>query len=167
MAGITPCHFIVMWGLLLLVDGSCACTDSQAEWIVCIEDQVGFRRDMGRAGDGWIDSPILHAYRALEHAAYDAFLPPDLPHIEFAIRIQAGHFGAGAGAAGGAIIGLARTQHEILAVDASLLRRPEQFDVVDLVAVVTTYPLALQGQADLPAIVSELLNPIGRQFHPH
>ena len=57
------------------------------------------------------------------------------PSCELAVGAQAGELGAGAGAAGGAVVGLARAEHEVLAVGAGHAGRAEELDMVDLAAV--------------------------------
>ena len=52
--------------------------------------------------------PSAISARAFEHAADDALLPPDLALAELAVGDQAGELGAGAGAAGRAVVGPAR-----------------------------------------------------------
>ena len=82
--------------------------------------------------------------RALEDAADDAFLPPDLSRRELAVSGQARELGARPGAAGGTVVGLAGAEHEVLAVGARR-GRPEELDVIDLAAVRARD--ALRGEA--------------------
>ena len=79
--------------------------------------------------------PSIDLRRALEDAADDALLPPDLALGELAVGDQAGELGARAGAAGRAVIGLARAEHEVAAVGPGHRGRSEELDVVDLGAV--------------------------------
>ena len=72
---------------------------------------------------------------AFEDAAHDALLPPDFAGRELAVGVEAGQLGAGAGAAGRAVVGLAGAEHEILAIGAGRVWRTEEFDVVDLATV--------------------------------
>ena len=101
-----------------VVAGAHAPADSVAERVALVEDQVGLRVHVRRAGDLGIELAIHHGDRAFEDAADDALLAPDLARLQFAIGVQAGQLGAGAGAARRAVVGLAGAQHEVLAVGA-------------------------------------------------
>ena len=57
------------------------------------------------------------------------------PSRELAVGDQAGELGAGAGAAGRAVVGLAGAEDEVPAVGPGRVGRAEQLDVVDLAAV--------------------------------
>src|SRR5690606_20702957 len=68
-----------------------------------------------------------------ENGVENAGLPPGLPGLELSGGVQAGELGAGARAAGRAVVGLARTEDEIPAVgEGRIGRRAEGLDVVDL-----------------------------------
>ena len=95
------------------------------------------------------------ADRAFEDAADDALLPPDLALAELAVGDQARELGAGAGAAGRAIVGLAGAEDEVLAVGTGRGGRAEQLDVVDLAAVGARDPLCGQGLTDSPGDVGQ------------
>src|SRR5438093_11159899 len=91
--------------------------DSPAERIGRIEQQRRLAADMRAAGDGRQHFAIAApAVRGLEHAADHALLPPHGAGRELAVGRQAGQLGAGAGAAGRAVVGLAGTEHEAAAV---------------------------------------------------
>lgn len=62
-------------------------------------------------------------------------MSPDLSGGEFAIRSQAGEFRTRPGPAGGAVVGTARTEDEVAAVVVGVAGGAEEFDVVDLAAV--------------------------------
>ena len=66
-----------------------------------------------------------------KRAADDALLHPGLARRELAGRGEARDLGAGAGAAGRAVVGAARTQHEVAAVRAVHGRRTVELDVID------------------------------------
>ena len=57
--------------------------------------------------------------RAFEDAADDAFLTPDFAGLQFAVGIEAGELGAGAGAAGRAVVGFAGAEDEVSAIGAA------------------------------------------------
>ena len=84
----------------------------------------------------------------LEAAADHALLHPGRAGREVAVGGQAGQLGAGAGAAGRAVVGLAGAQHEVARVGAG--RRREQLDVVDLRAVRPGDALGHERAADAP-----------------
>ena len=109
--------------------------NAHAEWIARVEDQVRVRVDERRALDARVDLPVAYLNTAFKHAADDAFLSPHLAFAQLAVGIQAGQLGAGAGAAWRSVVRLAGAQDEIPAVDSGLLRRTEQLDVVDLLAI--------------------------------
>src|ERR687887_2519089 len=81
-----------------------------------------------------MDLAVRDPHGPLEDAADDALLSPDLPLPKFAVRVEAGQLGARARAARRAVVGLARAEHEILAVHAVEFGRREEFDVVYLLA---------------------------------
>jgi len=54
------------------------------------------------------------------------------PRAQFAVLEQAGEFGTGAGAARGAVVGLAGTEDEVAAIRRRVMRGTEQLDVVYL-----------------------------------
>jgi hypothetical protein len=72
---------------------------------------------------------------AFEHRSENAFLPPDFAWLQVAVGSQAGHLGAGSGAAWGAVVGLAGAENEVAAVVGRVVGGAEQLDVVDLRAV--------------------------------
>src|SRR5205085_2376810 len=99
-----------------------SCTNSHAERITVVQDQGRLGRDVCPAGNAWKDLPILDRDRPLKDAADNALLPPNVARLQLVVRQQAGEFSARARSAGGAIVGLARTEHEVAAVGT--LRRP-------------------------------------------
>src|SRR4051794_24512144 len=114
----------------------CSCPDAHGERVLGVEEERGLGVDVGRAADARMDPAVNDPRRSLEDAADDALLPPDLARGERAVGHQAGDLRAGAGAAGGAVVRLARAEDEVLAVRPRIARRAVQLDVVDLAAVV-------------------------------
>jgi hypothetical protein len=82
------------------------------------------RHSQSGAFDAGIDFPFPHRDAAFKYAANNAFLFPDLTFADFPVGIEAGQLGAGSGAAGRAIVGLPRTENEILAVDRRQIDGP-------------------------------------------
>ena len=75
--------------------------DATDEGVVVLEEQFRFRGDPGSPGDCWADVTIWGAsYRAFEGSAENSFLDPNVSGREFAVGVEAGHLGAGPGAAG-------------------------------------------------------------------
>src|SRR3546814_1747975 len=75
------------------------------------------------------DALAVEFIGAFEFTANDTGLAPDLPRLQFSVSGQARQFSAGAGAAWGAVIGLAGAEHEVAAVGLWVIG--EQFDVID------------------------------------
>src|SRR5262245_38654720 len=73
--------------------------DAPAVGIGGVEEEAGFGGDVGAAGDGWDQLAVDHLELAVEDAADDAFLAPDLAGLQLAVGRQAGELGARAGAA--------------------------------------------------------------------
>src|SRR5690606_28573379 len=91
--------------------------DAPLKGIIVLENQGGFAADAGASAQGRDDLAVLTRFVAgLELAANDTGLAPDLSRRELAVGGQAGQFGAGAGAAGRAVVGLAGAEHEVAAV---------------------------------------------------
>ena len=67
----------------------------------------------------------------MKDATQNAFLPPDIAGSELPIGSEAGELCAGACAAGGAVVFAAGAKDEIAAVVGGVLRRGEEFDVID------------------------------------
>src|ERR1041385_1847294 len=108
-----------------------ACGDAPAERVFPIEQQSGFAVHERTAGDDRLDffrSAVQPAEFSGERAAEDAFLNPRRALGEFAVSGEAGEFGAGARAAGRAVVGLAGALDEISRVRAADRRRAEQLD---------------------------------------
>src|SRR5688500_17151126 len=99
--------------------------NSPAEGVARVQQQHGFRRYVGLAGDNRNHSILRNLEGAFEHASDDTLLPPDLPWLHLAVLIQAGEFGAGPRAAGRAIVSLPGAEHEVLAVHSLGIRRTE------------------------------------------
>ncbi|MCY1532882.1 hypothetical protein D9M68_681780 [compost metagenome] len=98
---------------------------------------------MGAAANGGDDALALPLEAAFELAADHAGLAPGLAFGQFAVGGEAGQLGAGAGAAGRAVVGLARAEHEVAAVGVRVVG--EQLDMVDRPAVFATDVLVFQG----------------------
>src|SRR5205085_537706 len=101
---------------------------------------------------------VANGIRGFKHAADDALLPPDSAWCQFAIGGQARDLGAGAGAAGRAVVRFAGAEDEIPAVIRRIVRWAEQLDVVDDAAVFSGDTVSLKGLPNPPAEVGESLN---------
>ena len=91
-----------------------------------------------------------------EGTADEAFLHPRRVLGQLAVRRQTGQLGAGAGAARGTVVSLARAEHEIAGV-APHGWRADQFYVVHL-----RETLRIDGLADAPGIISQPFD-VGRR----
>src|SRR3546814_20780686 len=81
------------------------------------------------------DALAVEFIGAFEFTANDTGLTPDLPRLQFSVSSQARQFGAGAGAAWGAVIRLAGAEHEVAAVEigrASCRERVCQYVVISV-----------------------------------
>ena len=72
-----------------------------------------------------------------------------------AVGGEARQLGAGAGAAGRAVVGPAGAEHEVLRVGVGAGRGAENLDVIDLAAVRTRDPFAFERLPDVPGEVGE------------
>src|SRR5437879_6299250 len=109
--------------------------DAPTERITLIQQQGGLGIDKGGASNGGSDfsrRAVQPAKSPRKGAAEDAFLDPGFALFEFCVGGEAGKFGAGAGAARGAVIGLARALNKIARVGARDGSRAEEFDMIDL-----------------------------------
>src|SRR4051794_2921801 len=130
--------------------------DAPAEGVAFIEEQSGFGIDECGAGNARSDlsgGAVQPAKTAGECAAQNAFLNPGFVLVEFIIRGEAGEFGAGASAAGGAIISFAGALDEIAGVRAGHGGRSEKFNVIDF-----REALAIDGLANAPAKFGQLFS---------
>ena len=109
---------------------------------------MGVRVDESSSGNAGNDFGTIKPVAALEDAANDAFLTPDLARGEFSICMEAGEFCAGARAAWRTVVGSARAEDEVPAMDAGSGRIGEEFDVVDFLAIVTGDSLLDEGLAN-------------------
>ena len=91
--------------------------------------------DVGRAGDARDDLAVHDATRALEDAADDALLPPDLALAAACRRRTGRRAWRWCRCRRRAVVGLAGAEDEVAAVGAGRGRRAEELDVVDLAAV--------------------------------
>ncbi len=128
-----------------------------------IENEVGFGVHIRVAGDLGIELAVDQRHSAFEDGTDDALLPPHLAGLQFAIGVEAGQLGAGAGAAGRTVVGLAWAEHEALAVGAGVGGRAEELDVVDLAAVAAGDPLRFDALADAPGEIGKLVNAVERE----
>jgi len=112
-------------------------------------------RDAGKNG------VALYAEAAFEDGAEDAALPPDFAGGELAVGEEAGELGAGTGAAGGAIVGLAGAEDEVGAVViravGAVAGWAEELDVVDGLAVGAGDALSGEGLKDGPGVFGEVV----------
>lgn len=127
------------------------------ELIAGVEEEGGFGVDEGGAGNAGKDDAVAWGVSGLEEAADEAFLEPDLAGGEFAIGGEAGEFGAGASAAGGAVIGFAGAEDEVAAIGAREGGRAEDFDVIDVAVVFSGDAVSFEGLADFPGVISQLV----------
>ena len=107
------------------------------------------------AGTMWPLSLRVDLEAADEHAAGDALLPPDLARAQLPVGVEAGELRARAGAAGRAIVGIARAEHEASAVRDSRRRGPEQLDVIHLRARGPSHPGGDERPANGRGVVGE------------
>src|SRR5437879_4859412 len=122
--------------------------DAHAERVGRVEQQRRLGGDVCRPLDARDDPAVDDAERALEDAADDALLPPDVALAQLAVGEEAGELGAGPGAAGRAVVCHAGAEDEIAAVGVGVARGAEQLDVIDQAAVGAGDALALQRPAD-------------------
>src|SRR6266567_1310350 len=124
--------------------------DPPAEWILRIEQQGSFPVDEGRAGDRRED-PVAGAMEAGgESTSQDAFLDPRFTLEESPIGGETGEFGAGARAAGRAVIGAARAKDEIARMRARDGWRAEELHVIHF-----GKTLRVDGQAQRPGEIGQ------------
>lgn len=117
------------------------------------EDQRAFRRDRCGAADSGQDGAGVAVFPLIgagEDGAKDAFLPPCVAGLECAVGGEAGELGAGAGAAGGAVVGFAGAEDEVAAVVCGLKCGAEDFDVIDFGSVGSGDALLAECIADGP-----------------
>src|SRR5688572_17203891 len=123
-------------------------TDPPAKRIAIVQQERALGRDEGMTfnrRNNLSGSAIEPLVRGLEAAADDALLHPGLALGELAVGRQAGELRARAGAAGRAVVGLARAEHEV-ARSRRGGRRPEELDVIDV-----GIALRVEHLADAPA----------------
>src|SRR5581483_7530909 len=97
--------------------------------------------------------------RGFEAAAEDAFLHPRLALGELAVGGEAGELRARAGAAGRAVVRLARAEHEVTRLRAGGNSGAEQLDVVDI-----GMSLRIERLADAPGDIREALDVLEPQL---
>ena len=129
-----------------------------------VEHKLRFRIYKGRTFDAGIDFALSNRNAAFEDATDNTFLFPDLAFVEFPVGIKTGKLGAGAGAAGRAVIGFTGTEYKILAVDRRRIGWPKQFNVIDLLLAGASNSAPVERLANCPGEVRQLLNIFERQF---
>ena len=132
------------------------------ERIALIQQQGGLGIDKGGASNGGSDfsrRAVQPAKPARKGAAEDAFLDPGFALCEFCVGGEAGKFGAGAGAARGAVIGFARALNKIARVGARDGSRAEEFDMIDL-----RKALGIDCLANTPTDIGQPVRIFQRQF---
>ena len=82
-------------------------------------------------------------------------MPVDLILMQFAIGEEAGQLGAGAGAAGRAIVSMTRAEYKVSAIGAWIAGRAEQFNMVDFLPVRAANPGMLQRLTNSPREIDE------------
>src|SRR5439155_20200940 len=103
----------------------CSCSNAVAKWIAWIQNQFAFTTDKRRTGNARMHAPVSHFDGAFKHAAYYALLLPDFALAQHSISVETCQLCAGASAARRAVVSLAGTQDDILAVDMPKLRRTD------------------------------------------
>ena len=126
--------------------------------------ELSFGHDPGFTCDGWDDLAVLNLNAAFKNAAHHAFLLPDLALGQFAIRVQAGQLGAGAGAARRTVVGLAGAEHKTAAV--SFRAGAEQFHMVDLLTTRTGDTPGGQLRARAPGKIGQDIQIFERDIQP-
>src|SRR6185436_10063635 len=130
-------------------------TDPPAKRVALIQQQRAFRGNEGGAGDARRDlaaRAVEPLVGSLEAAADDALLHPGLAFGELAVGREAGELRARPGAAGRAVVRLARAQHEVARARGGR-GRPEQLHVIDV-----GKSLRVHRLADAPAGVGQRLH---------
>src|SRR5580698_5202352 len=100
-----------------------------------MKKQIALRRDECRSSDTRNDlarRTIQQAVGSFETGAENSFLARGLAWSQPPLRREASQFGAGAGSAGRAVVGLAGTQHEVSAVDSHHSAGNRQLHMIDL-----------------------------------
>src|SRR5688500_10815809 len=89
--------------------------DAPLKWIGIVEQKRRFQSDIRAAAYHRCETIALQHAPGVEAGADDALLPPDVAEVKRPVSSQTRDLGAGAGAAGGAIEGLAGAQDKVLA----------------------------------------------------
>src|SRR5947209_12957038 len=129
--------------------------NSPAKRIVLVQEQRSFRGDKRATGDSGADGAlgaVQPAIRPLQRTADNALLYPRLVLGQVRVGSQACQFGAGAGAAGRAIIRFPWAQNKIACV-AGASRRAEQLNMIDF-----RKTLSGHGLADFPGLFDQLVD---------
>ena len=99
--------------------------------IVLTKQQNRLRHDKSAAGDRGND-PSLHGFvKSFKNRTDDTLLPPDFSGGEFSIGGEAGEFGTGAGASGGAIVFPAGAEDKVTTVISGAVGGTEELDMID------------------------------------
>jgi hypothetical protein len=97
---------------------------------------------------------VAFADGAFEDGPKDAFLPPGRAGRELAFVVEAGHLGAGSGAAGRAIEGGAGAEDKVARRIFRIVGRGEELDVVDEGTFGAGNSLLLQGSVRIAVAVA-------------
>src|SRR5580658_6630001 len=143
--------------------GAPANGNSVTEGIVRRKYERRLSRNVSRACDLRPDSPIFHFDIASEYAAQNSFLPPVAAGREFAVSRKARHLCACPGAARRAVISFSRTEDKIAAVIGWIVRRSDQFNVIDLGPICPGNEVCNQSLAHLPRKRGQLFNVRGKK----
>src|SRR5262245_2801106 len=118
--------------MTIAVWSSAMSLNSKSIRVVRIEHQAHVAVDVSSTCDRGKDAALRFSIPALEDAADDRFLPPDLPRLELAVGREAGQLRASAGTARGPIVFATRAKHKIPCVgDCWIARRANQLDVIN------------------------------------
>src|ERR1700760_3566653 len=109
--------------------------DPPTKRILLRKEQFRFPGNVSLARNRRDHASVLYRHAAIKIRSQYSLLPPDPARSEVSILIETSHLRAGSRSAGRAIVGIAGTQNKIGAVSVRRLRSPEQFNVVDLVAI--------------------------------
>src|SRR5271170_7316990 len=96
----------------------CSRVDAIPKGIAGVENQIRFRCDERGTFDNGQHLTIFNANLSFKDAAHDAFLAPDFAGFQFSVGVEAGKFGAGAGAAGRTVVGFSGAENKVLALNS-------------------------------------------------
>src|ERR1700734_1118894 len=131
--------------------------NAPTEGVAGIENELRLRSDESASRDAGQQLSLAEREACFEDTTDHAFLAPSLAGCEKAIGIQAGQLGAGAGAAGRAVVFLPWTEHEVPGVKAGSLRGTVELDVIDFRSLRALNLVGGEGLANGPGEADELL----------